>query len=354
MNKEILDQMNIKVAFSSDCNLRCNYCEGRLGFKPGKPAAMEDFRRTPLETGSISTDTLLAILRELHAFGVNGISATGGEPLLRPDWDDIVRQTVHAGYQRVEITTNGLLLEPYLQKHGALPRGITMIKISLDTADADRFREITRGGSLEKVISGIKAIEQDVYVRANKVLLRSDLPDLRKYIDFCIDIGLKEASFLDLVYYPNRDVPQEKSFFEQQFVTFPEFKRLMEKTTPVRFGTASKIGGVLFYEAVLPNGFKITFKDSTSSRRDDQCTNCPVYCQEGRCLVRIGTDGNLTVCPDYRAELPSIDAVQSLNEGLLQQNMADIMDIFTSSRRLRTIEEFIQKHQVNLKVENEE
>src|SRR2546427_12564453 len=55
------------------------------------------------------------------------------------------------------MTTNGLLLE-YLA--GPLAEaGLRRVNISLDTMDPQKFFRITRGGRVEKVLSGITAAE---------------------------------------------------------------------------------------------------------------------------------------------------------------------------------------------------
>lgn len=346
--QELSKQIDVKVAFTSECNLRCGYCEGKSGFRNGKPGAMEDFRKTPLETGNISTTSLLIVLSEMHSYGIEGMSPTGGEPLLRPDWDVVVKEASRIGYTRIGVTTNGILLEPYIEKHGGLPTGLNFIKLSLDTHDPEKFREITGGGLLEKVIRGVRAVSKDVYVRANKVLLRSDLNDIKPYLDFCNNLGLKEVSFLDLVYYPNRGNIRDKKFFESEFVGFEEFNRIIEEAYGVSFVPSGRPGGVAFYKAYLPNGLKLSFKDSRVTKRDSQCETCPVYCQEGRCLIRIATDGNLTICPDYKGELPSINALEAIKNGTFMQEIDTIMEVFTTSRQVRTIEEFAKRHRVRL------
>jgi len=347
LNKETISLVNAKVAFTSKCNLECIYCEGKRGFCLGNQAAMEDFRRKPLDVEDISSDTLIQVLKELYKTGLRGISPTGGEPMLREDWDDLVREIATIGYDRVDLTTNGLLLESYLEKKGSLPQGLTLVKISLDTHDSKNFKTITGGGSLEKVVSGIKAISNQVYTRANRVLLRSELRELNPYIDFCRDLGLKEVSFLDLVCYVNKNKEKETSYFEKEFVGYHEFANIFKKTFGVEMAPIEK-WGVLFHQATLSDGFKITFKDSSTTRRADQCNNCKIFCQEGICLIRVATDGNLTLCPDYKAELPSYDTPRMLKEGSLLKELNNIAEIFTSAIQVRTIEQFALKHKIIL------
>ncbi|MFH0749357.1 MAG: radical SAM protein, partial [Candidatus Gottesmanbacteria bacterium] len=232
---EIIHEISAKVAFSPTCNLRCVYCRGSRS-DTTLPASMEDFRRQPLETGSISTEVLLSVLQHLHEEGLRQIRPTGGEPLLRNDWDVVVNEAARMGYSDVDITTNGILLENYLDRHGSLPEGLSMVKISLDTHDPNKFKEITGGGELKRVIEGIKAINGRVYTRANRVLLRSDMNEreLVEFITFCQKIGLNGVQYLDLVHYSNMP-SANASFFENEFVAFPEFKSLAEKVLGIEF-----------------------------------------------------------------------------------------------------------------------
>jgi len=312
---------------------------------------MEDFRRKPLETGSISTDVLLDVLKHLHEEGLRNIRPTGGEPLLRKDWDTVVDEAAKIGYENIDITTNGILLENYLEGHGSLPKGLSMVKFSLDTHDPEKFKRVTGGGDLQRVVAGIKAVAGTIYTRANRVLLKSETneAELAEFINFCQEIGLNGVQYLDLVHYNNLPYA-DPGFFEQEFVSFDEFKPVIEKMFGTTFRLIEEINtGVDFYQATLPNGFKITFKDSTKTRRDKSCQTCPVYCQEGRCLVRIATDGNLTLCPDYQGELPSFNVVDAINNGTLHDEMSNIASIFMSSKQLPTFKEFAQRHGLKMR-----
>lgn len=348
MKNEILGSIGTKVALSPYCNLKCTYCGG-ADRTYGYPATMEDFRKSPLKTGVISTDTLLESLNELYSTGLREIRFTGGEPMLRHDWDRIVTETSRMGYQRVDITTNGLLLEPYLKIHHELPSGLAMIKVSLDTYDPNRFREITGGGILEKVIKGVRAASDQVYVRTNKVVLRSEQneEELVTFIEFCKSLGISEIQYLDLIHHPNKP-NSDKDFFEREYVAFPEFRDLIKRVYDINFQLRDGTYGAFFHQAILPDGFKITFKDIRFSMRDTQCQACPLYCQEGRCLIRIGTDGNLTLCTDYRGELSSFNLVEEIKKGTLDDRMNTVAEIYASATQMRTIENFAERYNIRL------
>ena len=59
------------------------------------------------------------------------------------------------GIKDLGLTTNGILLEEYAGK--LADAGLHRINISLDTLDPEKFRKITRGGDISKVLRGIAA-----------------------------------------------------------------------------------------------------------------------------------------------------------------------------------------------------
>lgn len=343
----LLENVNLRVAVSSKCNLNCIYCEGSNGYKPDKPGAMEDFRRKPLEAGNISTEILLSIVKLFHDNGFVGFTMTGGEPLLNKDLDRIVKGVSAIGMSRVEMTTNGILLENYLNKNGRLPSGLTLVKISLDTIDPKRFREITGGGDINRVISGMKKISPFVKTRANKVLLRSDVDGLSDYFNFCHKIGFQEVNLLDLIIYTNRyhSNYQQKDFFEKEYISFSEVREYLSNHLGVDFNTPHKYG----HAVTLPNGLKVLMKDSHLAIRNETCLNCPIYCQEGLYTVRIATDGNITTCPDYMAELSFIDGPVELKTGTLPDKIRRIASIITVANKIVPFGKYLERHHLILR-----
>lgn len=341
----LLKNVNLRIAISSKCNMHCVYCEGSKGYKPGKPGAMEDFRRTPIENGNIDTDTLLDIIRLFRVEKFEGLTLTGGEPLLNKNLDKIIKEAAIIGFKRIEMTTNATLLKKYLKEKGNLPHELTLLKISLDTTDPKRFKLITQGGNLNNIISALNKINHRIKTRANKVLLKSDLPNLLEYLDTCQKIGFKEINLLDLVLYSNRHNKKEKEFFEKEYVSFTEIRNYFIKNLNVDFTDFHKYGHAL----VLPSGLKIIMKDSNVAVRNENCLSCPVYCQEGIYTVRIATDGNITYCPDFNAELPSINGPSELKNGSLSKKIKKLASIITNAKKIDSFENYSGKHHITFR-----
>ena len=60
--------------------------------------------------------------------------------------------------------------------------------------------------------------------------------------------------------------------------------------------------------------------------------------------MRVATDGNITMCPDYRAELVSINGLEELKNGKLESKLKKLFDSLNNSNEYETIDKFKEKH----------
>jgi len=102
---------NIRPAISPVCNMNCKYCSNIAGSE--QYAKMEDFRRTPLSSGILTTEQWLKIFKCFYDAGFRGISLTGGEPTLNPDWLKMLEYCTELGYVNTELTSNLTVLDKY-------------------------------------------------------------------------------------------------------------------------------------------------------------------------------------------------------------------------------------------------
>ncbi len=152
---------DLRISLTDRCNLRCVYC---------MPAEGIDFRPTD---ELLKDDELLLLVRIAADLGVRKVRLTGGEPTVRPGLVDLVQGiSTIPGIEDIAMTTNGLLLE-YLAAPLA-NAGLRRVNVSLDTMDPDKYRRITRGGRVEKVLAGIAAAESArlAPIKLNAVVVR--------------------------------------------------------------------------------------------------------------------------------------------------------------------------------------
>ena len=109
------------------------------------------------------------------ARGVRKLRLTGGEPLVRRGIMTLVtslsRHLRSGALEELTLTTNGSQLAKYADELGAA--GVRRINVSLDTLDAEKFRAITRWGSLHQVLAGIDAAQSaGLKIKINAVALK--------------------------------------------------------------------------------------------------------------------------------------------------------------------------------------
>ncbi|MCS7183401.1 MAG: GTP 3',8-cyclase MoaA [Thermoanaerobaculum sp.] len=184
-----LTPITLRVSLTDRCNFRCHYC------MPAQGLAWIPRRELPSLHALATAVEFLA-----HHLGVQRVKLTGGEPLVRPGVVDFVARLRAVGaLAEISLTTNGTHLA---RLAGPLKQaGLARVNVSLDTLDPQRFRRLTRGGELHRVLAGISAaLEQGLTpVKLNAVLcassFRHDVPQL---VSYAAQSGL-EVRFIELM-----------------------------------------------------------------------------------------------------------------------------------------------------------
>ncbi len=142
----------LRVSLVDRCNFRCQYCmpEGENLTFLARPEVL-------------TTAELLKLLREvMMPAGFTRFRLTGGEPLIRADVVEIVREiSALPNLQDLSMTTNGFLLGGMAQD--LYDAGLRRINISLDSLEPETFNQIigyhthTPAARWQKVWDGIQA-----------------------------------------------------------------------------------------------------------------------------------------------------------------------------------------------------
>jgi len=149
----------LRISVTDKCNLRCRYCMPAEGVPPRKH---EDF---------LSLEQIAEVARAAVGLGVRKIRLTGGEPLVKRGIVDLVRMLGGIdGLEHLAMTTNGTLLARHARP--LKEAGLDSVNVSLDTLDPERYRALTRGGSIEDARAGIEAaLGEGFPVKINMVVL---------------------------------------------------------------------------------------------------------------------------------------------------------------------------------------
>lgn len=134
----------LRISVTDRCNLRCIYCMPPEGVAL---VAHQDI---------LSFEEILLAVRAAVALGIDKIRVTGGEPLVRSGIVQLVSMIAAVeGVKDISMTTNGILLDRYAGP--LMDAGLNRINVSLDTLKYERFKEITRVGTLADALKGLEA-----------------------------------------------------------------------------------------------------------------------------------------------------------------------------------------------------
>jgi len=150
----------LRVSLTDKCNLRCVYCmQEDMVFRP-TPELLQD-------------DELLTLMQLFAGLGFDKFRLTGGEPTIRPNVVELVREMKRIdGVRSISMTTNGVLLGKLAEPLRAA--GLERVNISIDTLDPVKFKRITRWGDFATVWDGILAAEAAglTPIKLNSVVVR--------------------------------------------------------------------------------------------------------------------------------------------------------------------------------------
>ena len=176
----------LRLSVTDHCNMACEYCRE------------EDHKTKTPKAEVLSYEEIYRIVRLFSELGIEKVRITGGEPLLRKDIKILVSKISSLStIKDIPLSTNAELL-PRLAKD-IYDAGVNRLNISIDSLNEDKFSQLTRGGSLKKVIAGIdKAIEVGFKsIKLNMVVMQDKNSDeLEAMIDFAMDRGL-EIRFIE-------------------------------------------------------------------------------------------------------------------------------------------------------------
>jgi cyclic pyranopterin phosphate synthase len=179
--QKLIDPFNrnityLRVSVTDHCNYHCHYCRD------------EDHVINTTRNEIMSYEEIATVCRLFSELGVTKVRLTGGEPLLRKD---ILNLATKLGQipmiDDIPISTNAHLLAPIANQLKAV--GINRVNISIDSLDKKRFKQITRGGDLDKVIQGIDAAIAAgmTPIKLNMVVMRGINDDeIEAMVDFVI------------------------------------------------------------------------------------------------------------------------------------------------------------------------
>jgi molybdenum cofactor biosynthesis enzyme MoaA len=265
--------------------------------------------------------------------GVNKVRFTGGEPLVRKDCVDIIRDVGRIeGLNKIAITTNGILLSKRIKD--LKEYGLNQLNISLDTLEEKKFGFITKRNGWSKVMTSIESALENGFqpLKINCVVMKGLNDDeICNFIDFTRDKVILKFKINEI--YPDYNIWELFLIF---FLVIDFLKLIFLKNVDVRFIEYMPFDGnkwntkkmVSFREMLKiiaekyhteciekldddPNDTSKAFKIKSykgqfgfiTSMTEHFCNTCN--------RIRLTADGNLKVCLFGNAEVSLRDALRS-------------------------------------------
>jgi cyclic pyranopterin phosphate synthase len=186
--------------------------------------------------------------------------------------------------------------------------GVKRLNISLDTLRAEKFKEITRWGSLDKVMNGIQAAKQaGLKVKINVVALRNTNEDeLHDFVSWC---GQEDFDLTFIEVMPMGDFDEENRL--SQYWSMKDLRKELEKKWTLE-DINLQTGGPARYVKVTETKGRIGFITPLSHNFCESCNR-----------VRLTCTGQLFMClgQEDEADLRKVIRENPNDDGLLQERI---------------------------------
>lgn len=200
----------MRISITDRCNLRCKYC---------MPYGVECVPRWDI----LTLEEIEAVAICAAGLGIRHIKVTGGEPLVRKDCCQLVKRLKDTpGIDKVTITTNGVLLERYLDD--LAEAGIDGINISLDTVDRDLYWNITGADVLGNVMAVLKrASQMPVSVKVNAVSIEFGQPVWPQMVELAREypVDVRFIEMMPIGYGRNFKTVNHQELLEEMKQAYP-------------------------------------------------------------------------------------------------------------------------------------
>lgn len=283
----------LRISVTDRCDLRCRYCMSeKMQFLPRKDVLT-------LEETAIIADRFIAR-------GVSRIRLTGGEPLVRRDFPDLVRRIGrHLGtgtLKELTLTTNGTRLAEHAE--ALADAGVRRINVSLDSLDPETYAFVTRGGAIDKTLEGIAAASSaGIAIKINMVALRGvNDGEFCAMLEWCADQG-HDLTLIETM--PLGEVGEDRFNRYMPLHEAVATIRMRHDLLPLNYRT----GGPARYFAVGDTRVKLGLITPLTQNFCADCNRMRLTCQ-GKIFMCLGHEDHIDLKAAFRANgVAAIDAL---------------------------------------------
>jgi GTP 3',8-cyclase len=291
----------LRVSVTDRCNFRCAYCmSDDVEFLPRRDL--------------LTMQELDRLCSAFVARGVRKIRITGGEPLVRRGiinlFSSLSRHLASGALDELTLTTNGAQLGRFARDLAAC--GVRRVNVSLDTLDPARFRALTRGGDLQKVLDGIAAAQSaGLAVKLNTVALGGvNDGEIERLLTFAHDRGM-DLTLIELM--PLGIGTQD----EGRFLPLSQVRTRLEERFTLK-DLPDRTGGPARYVRVAETGGRLGFITPLSRHFCASCNRVRVTCT-GQLFTCLGQEGSVELRHPLRASESDYALMAAIDSALARK-----------------------------------
>ncbi len=258
----------LRVSVTDKCNLKCFYC---------RPDNSEFVPHDEI----LRYEEITKIVKAMTKYGLRKVRITGGEPLVRPNLDELIRMIREIPeIHDISLTTNAITLA----KHAESLRkaGLDRLNISIDSLKPDLFYQITKG-RLEDVLEGIKVSKELGFdpIKVNAVIVKGlNENEALDFVEFGKEYGV-EVRFIEMMPIGAEQIHWSKDLVQP----LEEIKRKIEEKYGKLIPAISIGSGAARVYKIPKLGTKVGFITPMSNP----------FC-EGCSKLRLTAEGHIKLC----------------------------------------------------------
>ena len=292
----------LRVSVTDRCDFRCTYCMSEhMTFLPKKDL--------------LTLEELDRLCSVFITRGVRKLRLTGGEPLVRKNIMSLVRNLgrhVRTGaLDELTLTTNGSQLAKFAAELADC--GVRRINVSLDTLDADKFRQITRWGDLDRVMEGLDAAEAaGINIKLNAVALKDfNETEIAELMRFAHGRGM-DLTVIETM--PMGEIEEDRT---DRYLPLSKLRADLEQSFTL-IDSDYQTGGPARYVTVRETGGRLGFITPMTHNFCESCNRVRLTCT-GTLYMCLGQDDAADLRTALRASDSDAYLSSAIDEAILRK-----------------------------------
>jgi cyclic pyranopterin phosphate synthase len=259
----------------------------------------------------LTFDEIERVVRIFGELGVAHIRMTGGEPLVRKGVVELSARLAQLdGIDDLSLSTNCVKMKKFAQP--LKDAGVSRINVSLDSLNPEKFKEITGGGKLSKVLDGLMAAKDAGFtpIKLNAVAMKGVNDDeLGDMVEFCLEHNFT-LRFIETMPMGETGCRAKDSHYLDLNIIRQELEKKFELVPSVMPGA-----GPARYFKIKGTDFNFGFITPISQHFCETCNRIRLSC-DGTLYMCLGQDESFSLRPLLRGGATNDELKDAIHHAL--------------------------------------